>query len=124
MAILKPFYSGSLYYVYSVGRDVERRKYPHQHRSTRTDQTVGLAELYELRCQNDRSSGQGYSYSIIGVDETARSWNDFGIREDLMSQQWRDELDRLMVLPRGDGNKLLAAKREAHERKYRTNRFA
>ena len=125
--ILEKFYntrhSGSLYYVYVTGRDIERRKYPHRNRSTRIDQSVGLAELYELRCQNDRSGGYSFTYGVIGVDEAARAWNDFGIREELMTQQWRDELDRLMVLPRGDGNKLLATKREEQERRNLKHRF-
>ena len=36
----------------------------------------------------------------------------------------RDELDQLMALPRGDGNKLLAAKQEEQLRRRTQNRFA
>ena len=111
-------------HVYTHGRELERQKYPTRSRTTRIDQPIGISQLYELRCQDDRSAHQGYKYSIIGTDETAYAWNDFGIREGLMSHQWRDELEELMELSRGDGNKLLAAKLEEQTRHRYRERFA
>ena len=62
-------------------------------------------------------------YSIIGVDETVAQWNQFGITEGLMTHAWRDELDRLMVLPRSEGNKLLAEKEAAAQKRKFEHRF-
>ena len=62
-------------------------------------------------------------YSVIGVDETVTQWNQFGITEELMSHAWRDELDRLMVLPRSEGNKLLVDKEAAFQQRRSQSRF-
>ena len=87
------------------------------------DQPVGLAQLYDLRCRNDNQGVHGYLYSVIGVDEVVSFWNTYGITEGLMSHAWRDELDRLMVLPRSEGNKLLADKETKAQQKRLENRF-
>ena len=87
------------------------------------DQPVGLAQLYELRCRNDNQGEHGYMYSVIGVDETVNFWNQYGVTEGLMTHGWRDELDRLMILPRSEGNKLLAEKEANAQRRRFENRF-
>ena len=111
-------FSGSLFHVYSYGRDAERNNYPNRRRATAVDQPIGLAQLYQIRSDNDRKDKNAFKYGIVGVDTTCNAWNNFGIYEGLMTHPWRDELERLMMLSRGDGNKLLAEKatRQARER--------
>ena len=114
-----------MFHVYSYGREAARLKYPRRARATEVDKPIDLAQLYGLRCKNDRSKDDptAYQYSVIGVDETARVWNNFGVYEGLMTHPWRDELERLMDLPRGDAHKLLAAKREEQTRREVNTRF-
>ena len=88
------------------------------------DCAIGLSQLYQIRSSNDRNGPNDFKYGIIGVDTTVNSWNQFGIYEGLMTHQWRDELERLMILPRGEGNKLLADKADRQARAKMASRFA
>ena len=117
------YFSGSLFHVYSYGRDAERTSYPSRNRATEVDQPIGLSQLYKIRSENDRKGKDAFKYDIIGIDTTCRAWNTFGIQEGLMTHAWRDELERLMVLPRADGNKLLAAKADKQARERMAARF-
>ena len=114
-----------MFHVYTYGREAARQKYPSRVRTTEVDKPIGLSQLYQLRCSNDRSKEDptAYQYGVIGVDDTARAWNEFGIFEGFMTHTWRDELERLMDLSRADGQKLLAAKKDEQMRREMNTRF-
>ena len=114
---------GSLFHVYTFGRDAERHRYPNRQRATAVDQPIGLAQLYQIRSSNDRKDPNAFKYDVIGVDATVSAWNSFGIQEGFMTHGWRDELERLMMLPRGEGNKLLADKADRQAREQMASRF-
>ena len=71
------------------------------------DLPVDLPGLYMLRVGNDNQETDGYAYGVIGVDSHINDWNVFGVDNGLMPHSWRDELDQLMILPRGEANRML-----------------
>ena len=97
----------SLFYSYRRLADLERQLIVRQSRAESTSDLVDLAQLHRLRLDNDTPIQGGFSYAAVGSNQFVDTWVDFGVREGLLSHQWRDDLDYYMELGRGEANKIL-----------------
>ena len=112
----------SIFYCYSEMRNQDRRVFPARGRTSQTDESVGLSQLWDLRCSRD-SAANGYAYSTIGRDQHIDAWVDFGIEEGLLSHDHRDKLDRFMNMGRGEANHWLMEKLDENARNQLDRRF-
>ena len=107
-------------------RKKDRKCFPVRSDSSQTDKSIGLSQLWRLRCSRDRPN-IGYAYSTIGaddhVDDHVDAWVDFGVDEGLLSHEYRDKLDRYMQMNRGEANNWLMQKLANFERDQLGRRF-
>lgn len=103
-------------------RRIDRNSILARPRSRRTDESVGLAQLWDLRCALDVEDN-GYRYSTIGSDEHIDTWVDFGITEGLLSHSHRDNLDRWMEMGRTPANNWLMDRLADFERQRLDRQF-
>ena len=116
------FFLVSIFYCYQEMRRQDRKGILIRERSSQIDQSIGLPQLWDLRCGLDVEDN-GYRYSTIGADEHISAWVDYGIDEGLLSHSHRDDLDRWMNMGRTPVNNWLMERLADAERLQMVNRF-